>query len=138
MSDIFSFDQRIQELENRVAKLEGKPTAVKPRHDDGLVPKGWLYVAQFSDRYKFISSTRLCKLLNENKEFFNGKTLRIGGRVYMDPVDVAMFFESDLINSCRLEKQYSNWKSVSPDLMNLINKAKERMGLRQHKQEVLF
>lgn len=131
MSDIFDMEQRIHNLEIKVLSLMSLDSAIsvscKPRHDKKSVPKGWLYISQFSDRYKFISSTRLCRLLNENRAFFNGNTLRIGGRVYLDPVKVAMFCENDLLKSTRLENQYRNWKGASEDLLNLSNEALERM-----------
>lgn len=134
---IFSSDNRYGDLEKRISVLEDKFMSIQgvprrrsgPRKPDVSVPKGWLYPAQFSKKYKFISATMVSRLIRENSDFFSKKVLYAGGRIYMDPIDMATYFETEPNISSRLLNQYRNWRDVSKDLNIISRQAKERLSI---------
>lgn len=134
---IFPGDHRYVDLEKRISILEEKIMSIQgiprrkvgPRKPEVSIPKGWLYPAQFSKKYKFISATMVSRLIREKQDFFKKKVLYSGGRVYMDPVDVAIYFETASDLSSRLLNQYRNWREVSADVGMISTQAKDRLSI---------
>ncbi len=141
-------DYRYSDLEIRVSTLEKKMMSmvrasvlekkllsstqnrsVLKNWDKVAIPKGWVYPAQFSKKYKFISATMVSRIIRENPKFFDGKILEIQKKLYVDPVNVALFFETQEDLSSRLANQYRNWREVSSDVGAISKQAKDRMSI---------
>lgn len=119
---------RISTVEQKIMAMEGVPRT-RPNRDKVSIPKGWLYPAQFSQKYKFISATMVSRILRENPKFFKDKILEVEKKLYVDPVDIAIFFETKDDLSSRLVNQYRNWREASSDVGMIAKQAKERMSI---------
>ena len=152
MSDIFdlNFKERLGNFCSRLDKAEGRLDIILQRLVDmdirlielespvmkrsiifkkSCIPNGWLNVTQFADRYKFISTSGLSHIIADYPIFFHKKTKRVGCRLYIDPLEVAIFCERGLLSSVRLQKQYINWRGAGGDLSKLSEQACKRIKI---------
>ncbi len=146
MGNFFSNDSRYIELGNRIAILERKVTdfleksreikrgvgrrgSVASASEKVAIPEGWMYPAQFCNRYKFVSSSMLHTIIRKNTDFFQGKVMCVDGRIYFDPVDMGVFFESNQNMSSKMMNQYHNWRDSTAELALLAQQAQERMSI---------
>lgn len=122
-------EARIKRLEEQLIKTGlCQPKFQLPQGEPRKLPDSWMYIADFAEKFAFMSDSFLRNQIRDHADFFKDDMMAIGSMHYINPLRVIEFMERKMTPSAKVNKQYQHWKNLSPELGKMVNDVKNKLA----------